>query len=97
MKRWYILNRDGSAQEVGELPERPSDARAEEGEAFRPWYKEHEHVHVERGKIQGMHAYGELEDLQTKLTSVLSREVEILKEFGGEEDIDLSQALGLVV
>ncbi len=96
MKKWYILDREGTAQEASELPVRPADAKPEEGEAFRPWYKEHEHVHVENGRIEGIHAYGELDDLQNKLKNLLSKEKGLLEKFGDKEDINLIEATEFV-
>lgn len=87
MEQWNILDREGNPMKEAELPERPLDARLEEGEAFRPWYKQDEHLHIENGRIEGIHARGALEFIQNRLRAYLSREEEIIRAFGGEEDI----------
>ena len=91
MKNWYILNRDGNQMEEEKLPSRPSDAKPENNQPFRPWYKLKEHVHVENGKIDGIHAEGTLENLQGLLKKILEKENEVLNKFGDKEDILLEE------
>lgn len=55
MSTWFILDRNGDPLPADQLPQRPEDARSDSGDAFTPWYKEDEHLHVEDGKIQGIH------------------------------------------
>lgn len=73
------------------LPERPEDSNPAEGEAFRPWYKEDEHLHIEDNKIAGIHAHGTLESVQAKLKNYLAHETVILSKFGSTEDILLPE------
>ena len=87
--KWCILHRDGSELLESELPERPEDAQAAGDQAFTPWYKPDEHLHVEDGKIQGIHARGTLEEVRARLSKYLLSEAAILQEFGGKEDIFL--------
>jgi len=92
MEHWIIIDRDGKPLPQEELPARPEDARAAEGEAFRPWYKEDEHIHVEEGRITGMHGRGSLESVQTRLRAYLAREADLLGHFGGMDDILVGDA-----
>jgi hypothetical protein len=92
MKKWYILNRYGSPMEEKELPRRPSEASPEDREPFRPWHKQDEHVHIEDGRIYGIHAYGELEELQNILKVIIQKEEEILNKFDNKGDIFLGDA-----
>ena len=87
MKTWHILNRDGSQQEAHELPTRPDDAKPDDGAPFRPWYKDDEHIHVENGAIVGLHAFGELNEVQDRLEHYLAHEAHLLHHFGGNDDI----------
>lgn len=82
--------------EEKDLPERPEDSNPTDGEAFRPWYKQDEHLHIEGGKIVGIHARGALESVQAKLSRYLENEAAILEKFGGEEDILLPEANSLL-
>ncbi len=70
-----------------ELPERPEDSNPAEGEAFRPWYKQDKHLHIENGRISGIHAQGTLEAVQSQLREYLQNENRILEHFGSTEDI----------
>ena len=98
MSDWIILNRDGLKMDPATLPARPEDSRSMQGEnPFTPWYKEDEHVHVEDGKIQGIHFNGSLEAAQNILHACLTREAELLQVFGGNEDILLIDALKFLV
>lgn len=91
---WHILHRDGSVMKEEELPTRPDDARqVKDGQVFTPWYKENEHVHVEGGKIKGIHAKGTLERVQAILKKVLENESKLLEHFGPEEDMLLEEVL----
>lgn len=96
-EQWYILNRDGSILDEVLLPERPADARpTKEDEIYTPWYKEDEHIHVENGIIEGIHARGTLEHVREALSLVLQKEKELLEKFGNEEDILLTDALSFL-
>ncbi len=75
-----------------ELPERPEDSNPVRGEAFRPWYKQNEHLHIENGAIVGIHARGTLAAVQSRLVSYLGKEPLILEKFGDNEDVLLSDA-----
>lgn len=75
--------------EEKELPGRPNEARPEDGEPFRPWHKQDEHIHIEDGKIDGIHAYGELEELQNILKIIVQKEEQILSKFDNKDDIFL--------
>jgi hypothetical protein len=90
--RWHILDRDGNPTKEEELPERPEDSNPAEGEAFRPWYKQDEHLHIEGGKIVGIHARGTLEEVQSRLRAYVTQEARILEHFGGNEDVLLPDA-----
>lgn len=79
-----------------ELPQRPDDARLAEGETFRPWYKEDDHIHVENGSILGIHAHGELSRIQEQLARMVAHEKELVGRFGGDQDIMLDDALGFL-
>jgi len=92
IKQWHILNRDGTPTKEEELPERPEDSNPMEGEAFRPWYKQDEHLHIEGGKIVGIHVRGTLEEVQVRLRAYLDQEAKILEHFGGNEDVLLPDA-----
>jgi hypothetical protein len=87
MEQWYILDRAGQPMKDLELPSRPEDSNPTKGDAFRPWYKQDEHLHVEGGKIMGIHARGTLETVQSRLHTYLESEPQILEKFGGEEDL----------
>ena len=95
-KHWYILNRDGTPQKEEELPERPEDSNPAEGESFRPWYKQEEHLHIENGEITGIHAEGDLETVQARLRLYLENESIILEKFGGDEDQLLPEVDGFL-
>lgn len=97
MSHWFILDRDGNPSEADQLPERPEDARLDSGDAFTPWYKEDEHIHVESGKIQGVHLKAEsLDEARNRLQHFLMKETLLISTFGGDEDIlipDAEQAI----
>jgi hypothetical protein len=90
--KWYILNRDGSPMSEHDLPARPADARDDGGDAFTPWRKQREHLHVEDGRISGIHAKGVLEAVRERLEALLEYEALLLKETGGHDDIVLEEA-----
>lgn len=93
MTRWFILDRDGTPLDPQGLPERPAGAQAAPDDAFTPWYKQDEHLHVENGAIQGIHARGEsLKNVRTKLDRYLEHEARLIEAFGGTEDILLPEA-----
>ncbi len=87
MEQWHILDRNGNPEKEEELPERPADSNPAEGQAFRPWYKQEEHLHIESNAIKGIHAHGMLQTVQERLHHYLSKEPQILAEFGGSEDV----------
>ncbi len=87
MERWWILSREGKPVEEGELPERPDDSNPADGEAFRPWYKQDEHLHIENGAIVGIHGRGTLAEVQQRLRRYLKNESELIQKFGKNEDI----------
>jgi len=92
--QWYILNQDGTPQAASELPSRPSDAQPiDEGGEFTPWHKQHQHIHVEDGHIMGIHAKGDLKDLQATLADLVEHEDIVLRRFGNESDISLEAAV----
>ncbi|MFA7308727.1 MAG: hypothetical protein WC045_01500 [Patescibacteria group bacterium] len=98
MSSWIILERDGSVMDATTLPERPDDSRQmQSGNQFTPWYKEDEHVHVEDGKINGIHFNGPEEDARAILSLCIKHEKELLERFGGHEDILLIDALKFLV
>ncbi len=92
MEKWFILDREGNPMPDSELPERPSEAQPTEGDNFRPWFKQEEHIHIESGRIVGIHGSGTLESVQKRLEQYLVRENDLLQHFGGKEDILVSQA-----
>ena len=92
MEQWYILNRAGEPTEEKDLPQRPEDSNPAEGEAFRPWYKQDEHLHIENGAIVGIHARGTLQAVQARLRGYLAQEAQLLGRFGGNEDVLLPDA-----
>jgi len=97
-KRWYILFRDGTPMSESEVGERPSDAQPSNGDPFKPWYKNGEHLHIENQKISGIHAIGTLESVRGRLNRYLKEENRIIKKFGSVHDIflpDLDQYLVL--
>ncbi len=87
MEQWYILDRKGEPMKEEELSQRPEDSNPTEGEAFRPWYKQDEHLHIEHGVIAGIHARGSLKEVQARLHKYLNRESQIIEKFGGTEDV----------
>lgn len=92
--KWYILNRNGAPQKTADLPARPTDAQpVDEGGEFTPWYKQYQHVHVQNGKITGIHAKGNLKDLQTTLADLIEYEDIVLRHFGNNTDISLEAAI----
>ena len=93
MSNWFILDRNGEPLPQDQLPERPDDARSDAGDRFTPWYKEDGHLHVEEGKIRGIHAQAEsLEEARTRLVYFLEHEELLLSVFGGMDDILISEA-----
>ncbi len=93
MAQWFILDREGRLLDVQALPTRPIDARPASEDLFTPWYKREEHLHVENGSIQGIHARGEnAEEVHGKLQGYLAYEVFLLRACGGAEDISLQKA-----
>ena len=92
MNRWFILNREGLPMQGWELPDRPAEAHAADGDEFRPWFKTTGHLHVE-DKIVGIHSPAtSLESLQERLAMYLRHEHALLSHFGSAEDIELSEA-----
>jgi len=81
---------------VRALPPRPSDARSNRGDPFVPWYKQSEHLHVKKGRIEGIHARGTLEEVRRKLLHYLRNEQLLMKATGGNNDILLSKADRLI-
>jgi hypothetical protein len=92
MEQWYILDRDGNPTKEEELPERPEDSNPTEGEAFRPWYKQDEHLHIENNLIAGIHARGTLESVRARLQGYVQKEPILIAKFAGSEDILLPDA-----
>lgn len=92
MQNWFILDRAGEPMPDSQLPERPIDAQPSEGDDFRPWYKQEEHIHVENGRIDGIHGFGTLESVQERLRLYLEREEALLWYFGTSNDILMSEA-----
>lgn len=89
---WYILDRAGNPMPESELPERPFDAQPTQGDEFRPWFKQEEHIHVENGKITGIHGFGTLASVQERLSGYQTHESALFVHFDGNEDILVSQA-----
>lgn len=96
MSKWYILNRDGEPLEEKELPERPAEAKPDEGDSFRPWFKDDEHLHIEDGRIEGIHAKGTLNEVQEVLQKCLEHERALLERFGGQNDVLLKEVIPYV-
>lgn len=90
---WFILDRAGVSLPPEQLPERPEDAHTDSGDAFTPWYKNDEHLHVENGSIQGIHTQAATEEeARQRLLFFLGHEATLLEKFGGQEDILIPQA-----
>ena len=90
--RWFIIDREGLPTPVSKLPARPADAQDANGDEFRPWFKTTGHLHIEEGKIVGMHNPSlSLEALQASLKKYLRHESALMSRFG-EEDIEVSEA-----
>ncbi len=90
---WFILDRNGNPMPQEELPQRPEDAKPDAGDSYTPWYKEDEHLHVEDGKIQGIHTKAEsLETARERLNYFLTHEALLINAFGGQEDILIPDA-----
>ncbi len=92
MQRWFIVDQEGNPMQESELPERPKEANPTQGDAFRPWFKQEEHLHIENGKIAGMHGFGTLESVQERLVYYRNHESSLLTRFVTQEDILLSEA-----
>lgn len=86
-KNWIILDRDGNPIDTATLPERPADSREkEEDNEYTPWYRQEEHIHVENGKIDGIHARGNTTEVKKLLNYCLRNESKIIQHFGSRED-----------
>jgi hypothetical protein len=98
MTTWYILDREGAPQNAATLEERPVDAQpTDEGAPFTPWYKHEAHLHIEEGRIQGIHAKGSLDEVRALLRHFLKNEAELLEKMAdANSDISLSEANRLV-
>lgn len=86
-KTWIILDRAGEPADTATFPDRPADAREMiDGNEYTPWHRLEEHIHIEHGKIDGIHAMGDATEVKKILEYCLTREDEIIGEFGVSED-----------
>ncbi len=86
-KTWIILDKAGEPADTATFPDRPADAREMiDGNEYTPWHRLDEHIHIEHGKIDGIHARGDIKEVKKVLDYCLKLEKEIIREFGTNED-----------
>lgn len=57
---WWAIDRLGLVDWAASKQERPSDALPAQGDPFTPWYETESHLHIEGGRIVGIHFKGSL-------------------------------------
>lgn len=87
---WWIINRSGRVDWAASKEERPVDARPSGGDPFAPWGKTEDHVHVEDGRICGLHFKGSLWDGRGVLEDILRYEF-LLTGLPLDEDVSLEK------
>lgn len=84
---WIILDRAGKPVDTATFSDRPADSNElEDGNEYTPWHRLEEHIHIEHGKIDGIHARGDAEEVKKVLDYCLDHETEIIEHFGVKED-----------
>ena len=80
--RWWIMGLiDGFLlpRPAGALPPRPAGARPEDGDPFRPWYKQVPHVHTRaEDGVLGAHVYASSEEEASAVARVFLARQEVV-------------------